>query len=274
MAQIELRDVSLRYFTMKEETEALQAINLSIEEGEFISIVGPSGCGKSTLLSLISGLIQPTEGEVRLFGERVHPKGTSRAKAPGVPGRAMQAPSKRIGYMLQHDHLFEWRDVLNNLLVGAEIRGMDQKEARERALDLLHRYGLGGFAHHSPKQLSGGMRQRVALIRTLVVRPDVLLLDEPFSALDYQTRLSLSDEISSILREQGKTVILVTHDISEAISMADRVIVMSRRPSTIKADHRIEFAGGRPSPFFTRQAPEYNDYFNMIWRELEDHVRV
>ncbi|WP_018132755.1 ABC transporter ATP-binding protein [Effusibacillus pohliae] len=256
MAQIELREVSLRYFTMKEETEALRNINLSIEEGEFISIVGPSGCGKSTLLSLISGLIQPTEGEVRLFGERV------------------KEPSKRIGYMLQHDHLFEWRDVLHNLLVGAEIRGMDRKEATERALELLNRYGLGGFAHHSPKQLSGGMRQRVALIRTLVVQPDILLLDEPFSALDYQTRLALADEISSILREQGKTVILVTHDISEAISMADRVIVMSRRPSTIKADHRIEFAGGRPSPFFTRQAPEYNDYFNTIWGELEDNVRV
>lgn len=256
MDQIQLRNVSLRYFSLKEETEALRHVNLSVREGEFISIVGPSGCGKSTLLSLISGLIKPTEGEVYLFGEPV------------------REPSKRVGYMLQHDHLFEWRNVLNNLLVGAEIRGMDRKEAMERALDLLNRYGLGEFANHSPKQLSGGMRQRVALIRTLVVQPDILLLDEPFSALDYQTRLTLADEISNILRDQGKTAILVTHDISEAISMADRVIVMSRRPSTIKADHRITFAGGRPSPFFTRQTPEYNEYFNTIWKELEEHVHA
>lgn len=256
MAQIELRDVSLHYFTPKQETEALRHINLSIEEGEFISIVGPSGCGKSTLLSLISGMLMPTEGEVRLFG------------------KPLREPSKRIGYMLQHDHLFEWRDVLSNVLVGAEIRGMDRRKATERAMDLLHRYGLGEFARHSPKQLSGGMRQRVALIRTLVVQPEILLLDEPFSALDYQTRLTLADEISTILRDQGKTAILVTHDISEAISMADRVIVMSRRPSTIKSDYRIQFSGGRPSPFYTRESPEYNDYFNAIWRELEENVRA
>ncbi|TDL66500.1 ABC transporter ATP-binding protein [Rhodococcus qingshengii] len=256
MTQIELRDVSLHYFTPKEETKALQNINLSIQEGEFISIVGPSGCGKSTLLSLISGMINPTDGEVRLFGEKV------------------SEPSKRIGYMLQHDHLFEWRDILNNVLVGAEIRGMDRQEAKDRALNLLHRYGLGEFIHHSPKQLSGGMRQRVALIRTLVVKPEILLLDEPFSALDYQTRLNLSDEISSILREQGKTAILVTHDISEAISMADRVIVMSRRPSTIQSDYRIEYSDGRPSPFCTRETPEYHTYFNKIWRELEENVRT
>jgi NitT/TauT family transport system ATP-binding protein len=256
MTQIELRDVSLHYFTPKEETKALQNINLSIQEGEFISIVGPSGCGKSTLLSLISGMIKPTDGEVRLFGEKV------------------SEPSKRIGYMLQHDHLFEWRDILNNVLVGAEIRGMDRQEAKDRALNLLHRYGLGEFIHHSPKQLSGGMRQRVALIRTLVVKPEILLLDEPFSALDYQTRLNLSDEISSILREQGKTAILVTHDISEAISMADRVIVMSRRPSTIQSDYRIEYSDGRPSPFCTRETPEYHTYFNTIWRELEENVRT
>ncbi|WP_407270876.1 ABC transporter ATP-binding protein [Radiobacillus sp. PE A8.2] len=256
MAQIELRDVSLRYFTIKEETEALRDINLTIEEGEFISIVGPSGCGKSTLLSLISGVMQPTEGEVHLFGE------------------TLNKTSDRTGYMLQNDHLFEWRSVLKNLLVGAEIRGMDLKEAEARALELLNRYGMGEFAHHSPKQLSGGMRQRVALIRTLVIQPEILLLDEPFSALDYQTRLTLSDEISTILREQKKTVILVTHDISEAIAMADRVIVMSKRPSTVKKDYNITFNGGRPSPFETRQRPEYNAYFSEIWKELEEHVHA
>ncbi|QQE80091.1 ABC transporter ATP-binding protein [Alicyclobacillus sp. SO9] len=256
MSQIQLRNVSLHYFTKREETQALQDVNLSIEEGEFVSIVGPSGCGKSTLLSLISGMLNPTSGEVLLDEERV------------------TEPSRKVGYMLQHDYLFEWRDVLNNLLVGAEVRGLKKAEAKERALHLLNRYGLEGFASHNPKQLSGGMRQRVALIRTLVVQPDILLLDEPFSALDYQTRLTLSDEISRILREQRKTVVLVTHDLSEAISMADRVLVMSRRPSTVKADHKIEFSGGRPSPFQTRQRPEYHRYFNLIWEELEDHVRL
>lgn len=256
MKQIELRNVSLRYFTRKQETEALRSINLSIDEGEFVSIVGPSGCGKSTLLSLISGMIQPTEGEVLLYSQR------------------LTTPSKRVGYMLQHDHLFEWRDVLNNLLVGAEIRGMNRNEATSRAQELLNRYGLSGFIRHNPKQLSGGMRQRVALIRTLVIQPDILLLDEPFSALDYQTRLTLADEVSRILREQGKTVILVTHDISEAISMADRVLVMSKRPSRIKSDHTIRFEGGRPSPFQTRMRQEHNEYFHTIWEELEEHVGV
>jgi NitT/TauT family transport system ATP-binding protein len=255
MAQIELRNVSLSYFTLKEETEALRKINISIEEGEFISIVGPSGCGKSTLLSLISGMMMPTEGEVRLFGE------------------CLKESSKRVGYMLQHDHLFEWRDVLNNLLVGAEIRRLNRKESTEKALYLLERYGLAGFARHGPKQLSGGMRQRVALIRTLVTEPDILLLDEPFSALDYQTRLTLADEISKIIRDQGKTAILVTHDISEAISMADRVFVMSKRPSTVNTIYQIKFSGKhRPSPLHAREAPEYNHYFNMIWKELEEHV--
>ncbi|QSO54534.1 ABC transporter ATP-binding protein [Alicyclobacillus curvatus] len=256
MSQIELRNVSLRYFTSKEETEALRTVDLTIDEGEFVAIVGPSGCGKSTLLSLISGMLQPTSGEVLLYGKRV------------------TEPSKRVGYMLQHDYLFEWRDVLHNVLVGAEVRGMNMKSATKRAQSLLERYGLGDFARHNPKQLSGGMRQRVALIRTLVVQPDVLLLDEPFSALDFQTRLSLSDEIGTILREQHKTVILVTHDISEAISMADRIVVMSNRPSKVKSDHHISFAGDRPSPVMARQRPEYNGYFQTIWGELEEHVRV
>jgi NitT/TauT family transport system ATP-binding protein len=256
MTQIALRNLSLHYFTPKEETEALRNVNVSIQEGEFISIVGPSGCGKSTLLSLISGMIQPTAGDVLLWGEKV------------------TKPSQRVGYMLQTDQLFEWRNILQNVMVGAEIRGMDLKKAEEHALDLLHRYGLGDFVYHNPKQLSGGMRQRVALIRTLVTQPDIFLLDEPFSALDYQTRLKLTDEISTILREQGKTVILVTHDISEAISMADRVLVMSRRPSTIQSDHRILFKGGRPSPFETRQASEYQEYFDKIWKELAEHVHT
>ncbi|WP_373232498.1 ABC transporter ATP-binding protein [Cohnella sp.] len=255
MAQIELKDVSLSYFTLKQETEALREINLSIKAGEFISIVGPSGCGKSTLLSLISGMLKPTKGEVLIDGHEV--SGTS----------------PKVGYMLQHDHLFEWRDVLSNLLVGAEIRRMDKKAARQNAIELLERYGLGEFAQHSPSQLSGGMRQRVALIRTLVAKPDILLLDEPFSALDYQTRLMLSEEVFHIIKDQGKTAILVTHDLSEAISMADRVMVMSKRPSTISTVHSIRFDEGDDlSPWKKREAGRYNYYFNAIWKELGDHV--
>lgn len=208
MPQIELNEVCLSYFTLKQETEALRNIHLSIEQGEFISIVGPSGCGKSSLLTLISGMVKPTKGKVIIDGQEV--SGTS----------------PKVGYMLQHDHLFEWRDILSNLIVGAEIRKMDLEKAERKAMELMERYGLGGFAHHSPSQLSGGMRQRVALIRTLVAEPDILLLDEPFYALDYQTRLTLADEIFSIIKDQGKTAILVTHDISEAISMTDRVMVM------------------------------------------------
>jgi NitT/TauT family transport system ATP-binding protein len=257
MAQIELQDVSLSYFTLKQETEALRDINLMVEPGEFISIVGPSGCGKSTLLSLISGMLSPTKGQVFIDGHEV--SGTS----------------SKVGYMLQHDHLFEWRDVLSNLLVGAEIRRMDRREAKQKAIELMERYGLGGFAQHSPSQLSGGMRQRVALIRTLVAQPDILLLDEPFSALDYQTRLTLSEEVYHIIKEQGKTAILVTHDLSEAISMADRVMVMSKRPSTISTVYSIKLDEGEGlSPWKKREASRYNDYFNAIWKELGGHASL
>ncbi len=255
MPQIELRNVSLSYFTLQSETKALREIHLSVKDGEFISLVGPSGCGKSTLLSLISGMIRPTEGEVLLFGE------------------ALNQASNRVGYMLQHDYLFEWRDVLSNVMLGAEIRRMNIKQARQKALKLLDHYGLAEFAHYNPNQLSGGMRQRVALIRTLMTDPDILLLDEPFSAIDYQARLTLQDEFSSIIRDQGKTAILVTHDISEAIAMADRVCVMSARPSTITTVHEILFATTpRPSPLQARQETEYNSYFNNIWKEMKGSV--
>jgi len=255
--KVELRDVGLRYFGHEGETEALKDISLSIAPGEFVAIIGQSGCGKSTLLSLISGILKPTEGTVLL------------------DGRPVTGPSRKVGYMLQQDYLFEWRTILENAVLGAEIQGADMGAARARATQLLTRYGLGKFLHYLPRQLSGGMRQRVALARTLCTEPDVVLLDEPFSALDSQTRLALADEVADILRREGKTAILVTHDIGEAISMAERVVVLSRRPGQVKSDRPIRFAtsnGARPAPFAARNAPEFNGYFNTLWQELEVHV--
>ena len=255
--KVELRGLSMRYFSLEGETEALKDISFSVEAGEFVAIIGQSGCGKSTLLSLISGIITPTAGMVL------------------VDGKPVNGPSRKVGYMLQQDYLFEWRTILENTVLGAEIQGADMGKARARARELLTRYGLGQFVHHLPRQLSGGMRQRVALARTLCTEPDVVLLDEPFSALDSQTRLALADEITEILRRERKTAILVTHDIAEAISMSERVIVLSRRPGRIKSDHPIRFAScgsGRPAPFAARNAPEFNAYFNTLWQELEVHV--
>jgi NitT/TauT family transport system ATP-binding protein len=257
LAKVELRDVALRYFGREGETEALRGISLGIAAGEFVAIIGQSGCGKSTLLSLISGILEPTQGSVL------------------VDGAPVAGPSRKVGYMLQQDYLFEWRTILENAVLGAEIQGVDIPRARERARQLLTRYGLGQFMHHLPRQLSGGMRQRVALARTLCTEPDVVLLDEPFSALDSQTRLALADEVAQILRREGKTAILVTHDIGEAVSMAERVIVLSRRPGGVKSEHAIRFKaanGARPAPFAARNEPEFNGYFNALWKELEVHV--
>jgi NitT/TauT family transport system ATP-binding protein len=257
LAKVELRGVGLRYFGLEGETQALHDISLTVAPGEFVAIIGQSGCGKSTLLSLISGIIKPTDGHVL------------------IDGKPVAGPSRKVGYMLQQDYLFEWRTILDNTVLGAEIQRADMTKARERAAELLTRYGLGQFLHHRPRQLSGGMRQRVALARTLTTDPDIVLLDEPFSALDSQTRLALADEITDILRREGKTAILVTHDIGEAISMAERVIVLSRRPGRVKSEHRIDFSapnGARPTPFAARSAPEFNQYFNALWQELEVHV--
>jgi NitT/TauT family transport system ATP-binding protein len=256
MPAVSLQNVSLNYFTPERETLALSNISLDVNEGEFVAVVGSSGCGKSTLLSLISGLLPPSRGNVLLEGKRV------------------TAPSPRVGYMFQRDTLLEWRSVLQNVLIGVELLGLDKLKYRKRALDLLTRYGLGQFVDSLPSQLSGGMRQRAALARTLCPEPEILLLDEPFSALDYQTRLALSDEIAAILRAEGKTVILVTHDIGEAVSMASRVIVMSRRPGRIKSEHRIEFpsfGSSRPTPFEARKCSEFTEYFQAIWDELDVH---
>jgi NitT/TauT family transport system ATP-binding protein len=177
--------------------------------------------------------------------------------------------------MLQQDYLFEWRTILDNALLGAQIQRRDLQRARSRAVDLLEKCGMGRFLDHYPRELSGGMRQRVALVRTLVTEPDVVLLDEPFSALDSQTRVAIADEVVDVLRRENKSVILVTHDIGEAIAMTDRVIVLSRRPGRIKSEHRLTFSGHlqqRPSPFEARALPEFNTYFNALWAELDVHV--
>lgn len=255
---VAFRAVSHRYFTPAGEVQALERLSLTVWPGEFVAVVGPSGCGKSTLLSLAAGLVRPTSGEVL------------------VDGRPVQGPSRGVvGYMPQRDALFEWRDVLGNVLVGPDVQGRPRRAAAARARTLLARYGLASFETHFPHELSGGMRQRVALIRTLAVEPAILLLDEPFSALDFQTRLALADEVSAILRQEGKTAILVTHDIGEAISMADRVVVLTRRPGRVKAEHPIRFPGGgagRLTPFAARQTPEFSRYFQQVWEDLELHT--
>ena len=256
-SRIEVRDVSLRYFTQAGETQALERISLDVAAGEFVSLIGQSGCGKSTLLSILAGILPPSSGTVH------------------VDGKPVVGPSPRIGYMLQQDYLYEWRTILDNAVLGAEIQRLDLKLARERAAHLLHKCGMGDFLHHYPRQLSGGMRQRVALARTLVTNPDVVLLDEPFSALDSQTRLAIADEVVEVLRSEGKSVVLVTHDIGEAIAMTDRVVVLSRRPGRIKSQHLMRFAGhanSRPSPFAVRGLPEFNRYFSTLWDELDVHV--
>lgn len=253
---VELRDTTMKYETMEGEIEALGGLSLSVDRGEFVSLVGPSGCGKSTLLSLVAGLLFPTGGEVL------------------IEGRPVQGPSAQVGYMLQHDYLLAWRTVLSNVLLGLEIRGSTGPPERKRAVALLERYGLGAFRDSYPHQLSGGMRQRVALARTLVLDPDILLLDEPFSALDYQTRLRLQDEVGRILRDEGKTVLLVTHDITEAISMSDRVVILTRRPATVKRELVIPFRSRGLTPLATREEPDFRRYFNEIWRELDVQVEV
>jgi len=250
VAIVELKDVQLNYHTKNGEIVALQDLNLTIKDQEFVSIVGQSGCGKSTLLSLISGLLKPTKGEVR------------------VNGLPVDGTTGRVGYMLQQDYLFEWRTILDNALLGLEIRGEKTAEAVDEVREMLKVYGLGGFEKYYPSQLSGGMRQRVALIRTLATKPHVLLLDEPFSALDYQNRLSVGEEVVRILRERKKTVIMVTHDIAEAISMANRVVVMTPRPGTIQSIHRIEITDQGLTPIQTREVPTFREYFTAIWKEL------
>lgn len=254
MPFVKMDRVSMKYHSLEGEIEALRDISFGVDKGEFVSIVGPSGCGKSTILSLISGLLKPTAGRIYVKNQEV---------TGNLP---------YIGYMLQKDHLFEWRTIFENVLIGLEIRNMANKESIAYVERLLDAYGLSEFKDCYPSQLSGGMRQRAALARTLATEPEILLLDEPFSALDYQTRLAIADEIGSILRKENKTAILVTHDIAEAISMSDRVIVLSKRPAFIKTVYPIELTCETRRPMCCREAPEFRIYFNKIWKELDVHV--
>ncbi|MFZ5825133.1 MAG: ABC transporter ATP-binding protein [Bacillota bacterium] len=250
--RILLEELSLTYLSPRGEVPALSGVSLAVQPGEFLTIVGPSGSGKSTILSLIAGILKPTRGRVLL------------------DGRPVTGPSRRVGYMLQRDYLFAWRTVRENCLIGPEVQGLDLALARQRVDQLLKQTGLTAFAEAYPDQLSGGMRQRAALVRTLAIDPDILLLDEPFSALDFQTRLTLADEMHHLLKQERKTTVLVTHDISEAIALSDRVVVLSQRPGRIKSVHPIIFVGARrPTPFQTREAPEYAAYFQRIWDELD-----
>ena len=247
---LKLSNVSYSYHTPGGETKALADLSFTLMPGEFTAVVGPSGCGKSTLLSLIAGLMQPEAGNMSLGG---------------IP---LTENSSKIGYMLQHDHLFEWRTVYRNVILGAEIRGKVTPQIRARAEQLLEQYGLERFSRSRPSELSGGMRQRAALIRTLLLDPELLLLDEPFSALDYQTRLTVSDDIGQIIRRSGKTALLVTHDLSEAVSLSDRVIILSKRPASIVRIVPVRFSLENDTPLNRRNAPEFKTYFNGIWKEL------
>ena len=248
--RIAIRQASMTYQSPDGEVEALRDVSFDVADGEFVSIVGPSGCGKSTLLSLIAGLERPSAGEVLLDGEPV------------------TAPSAKIGFMPQRDQLFAWRTIWSNVTLGLQVRRENTPERQARVRELLEQYDLADFAQKLPAQLSGGMRQRCALIRTLATDPKILLLDESFSALDYQTRLSVSADICRIIRQERKTALLVTHDISEAISMSDRVVVLSRRPAEIRAIHNLAPLQGL-GPMERRDSEAFRGFFNLIWKELE-----
>lgn len=247
-----LKDICYSYHSLDGEIPALQNISFEVNAGEFLAVVGPSGCGKTTLLSIIARLLEPEGGTIRFQN----------------PDGSIHYPG--IGYMLQHDHLFEWRSVYQNIILGLEIKKQLTEENKERVLQLLKDYDLYPFKDKKPGELSGGMRQRAALIRTLALDPEILLLDEPFSALDYQTRLTVSADICRIIRNAKKTAVLITHDLSEAVSLADRVIVLSGRPASVKAVIPIRLTLRDDSLLAARKAPEFGAYFNQLWEELSD----
>ncbi|MFD2628953.1 ABC transporter ATP-binding protein [Oceanobacillus kapialis] len=252
MSFLTLDHVSHHYFSAKNYTKALKDVSLSIKEGEFIALLGPSGCGKSTLLSIIAGIVEHTAGQVLLENEPIKPS------------------DKAMGYMLQQDYLFPWKTIIQNVMIGPKIHGTTNAAIRQKAEALLEKVGLPEISESYPGALSGGMRQRVALVRTLLNDPKILLLDEPFSALDYQTKLKLENLVSATLKSYNKTAILVTHDIGEAIAMADRIFVMEANPGMISKIFEVPIELRQEAPFSVRKHPKYQMLFDKVWEELED----
>lgn len=247
---LKIENISKIYQAKNGEIEALKDISFTVKQGEFVSIIGPSGCGKSTLLSIIAGLEDKNHGTLYIDGE----------ESIGI--------SPKIGYMLQKDSLLEWRSIYKNVILGLEIRKINTPENRRYVEELLKKYHLYEFKDKYPSQLSGGMRQRVALIRTLAIKPKILLLDEAFSALDYQTRLMVTKDIYTIIKNENVTTLMVTHDISEAISMSDKVLVLTKRPGTVKDIIKIDFEIENRNPINCRESPKFSKYFNTLWKEL------
>ena len=244
---LEVHNLSKIYHQKNGEVLSLKDISFDIYNHEFVSIVGPSGCGKSTLLGIISNIIDKSSGNIKFYKKDF-----------------------RIGYMLQEDALLDWLTILDNCLLGLKITNNLNKKTKSYVIDLINKYGLKDFMNSYPKNLSGGMKQKVALIRTLAICPDILLLDEPFSSLDYQTRLNLADEIYKIIKNEGKTAIMVTHDIEEAISLSDRVIVLTKRPTYIKKIHNIVF-NKKDVPTKNRKDEKFKEIYEYIWKELKDY---
>lgn len=246
---LQFKNVTYFYQTKESEIHALDDVNFDINELDFASIVGPSGCGKTTILSLTAGLLSPSSGQILLDGKPV------------------TKSDPRIGYMFQRDHLFEWRSIWQNIMLGLEVQKKNKDPKKiELALNLLKKYDLYSFKNQKPRQLSGGMRQRVALIRTLVLEPSLLLLDEPFSALDFQTRLKVCDDVYEIIKREKKTALLVTHDISEAISLSDRIVILTARPARVKQILDLNLKGS--SPLEKREDSDFGKHFELIWRNL------
>jgi NitT/TauT family transport system ATP-binding protein len=251
MSFLTIKDIHHTYFTKASATTALSEISLQVEEGEFVSFLGPSGCGKTTLLSIIAGLIKPTQGTILL------------------ENKPITGLKNQIGYMLQQDYLFPWKTIEENILIGLKLSNQLNEETKKATIDLLYQMGLSGIEKQLPKQLSGGMRQRAALVRTLATEPKLLMLDEPFSALDYQTKLKLEDLVSNTLDSFGKTAILVTHDIGEAIAMSDRIVLFSPSPGRIHKVFEMPDELRNLSPFNARNHEVFSSIFQRIWKELD-----
>lgn len=244
---LEIKNLRKTYHNSHGETLAVDDVSFDVKQQEILAIVGPSGCGKSTILSILSNLEDKSGGSIIFHG------------------------NERIGYMLQNDSLFPWLTILDNCLLGLEISKMKNEQTVKNVIELLDKYGLSEFKDKYPDSLSGGMRQRVALIRTLATNPSLLLLDEPYSALDYQTRLALSDDMYKIIKAEKKAAILITHDIAEAISMSDRVIVLSKRPAVVKSTYEIKLSD-KKNPIHNRKCREFNEYYEKIWRDLDVYL--